>query len=204
MPSLTLRLHENFQNRTSSIEITRNKMEGLLTSGAINLTDIEHLYAGLYMELFTEFESLLEALFFGLYNGTYISKHYSIVRKSKITPTTEIQPIVYGGKSYVNWLPYNDNTLKRAKLFFNLGEPFQQLTKTEMHSITNYHIIRNAIAHKSPYSLIQFNNIISGLSLLPREKTPTGYLRSIPGSSGQNQFQIAIVELKLLTLKLCR
>ena len=74
MPSLTVRLHEKFQNRTSSIESTRNKMEALLNSGAINLKDIEHLYAGLYMELFTEFESLLEELFFGLYNGTYISK----------------------------------------------------------------------------------------------------------------------------------
>ncbi len=204
MPSHTVRLHEKFQNRTSSIESTRNKMEALLNSGAINLQDLEHLYAGLYMELFTEFESLLEELFFGLYNGAYISKHYTITRKSRITPTSEIQPIVYGGKSYVNWLPYKDNTLRRAKLFFNLGEPFQQLTNTEIQSITNYHIIRNAIAHKSPNSLNQFNNIISGLPLLPREKTPTGYLRSVPGGTGQNQFQIAIVELKMLTNKLCK
>jgi hypothetical protein len=179
-------------------------MEGLLSSGAINLRDIEHLYAGLYMELFTEFESLLEELFFGLYNGAYISRHYSINRKSRISPITEIQPIVYGGKAYVNWLPYKENTLKRAKLFFDLGEPFQQLSNIEIKSITNYHIIRNAIAHKSPNSLNQFNNIISGLPLLPREKTPTGYLRSIPGGTGQNQFQIAIVELKILANKLCK
>lgn len=204
MPSLAVRLHEKFQGRTTSIESTRNKMEGLLSSGAIDLQDIEHLYAGLYMELFTEFESLLEELFFGLYDGTYISKHYTIIRKSKIAPISEIQPIVYGGKAYVNWLPYDENTLKRAKLFFQLGEPFQQLTTAEKKSITNYHIIRNAIAHKSPNSLDQFNRIISGLPLLPREKTPTGYLRSRPGGIGQNQFQIAIVELKLLTNKLCR
>jgi hypothetical protein len=204
MPRLSVRLYEKFKDRAASIESTRNKMEGLLIAGAVNLKDIENLFAGLYMELFTEFESLLEELFFGLYNGTYISRHYSIIRKSRIAPVAEIQPIVYGGKSYVRWLPYKENTLKRAKLFFDLGEPFQQLSNIEVRSISNYHIIRNAIAHKSSNSLNQFNNFISGLPLLPREKTPTGYLRSIPGSAGQNQFQIAIVELKMIVNKLCK
>ena len=204
MPKLCLRLYESFASRASSIESTRSKMEMLLSGGSIIQSDIQHLYAGLYMELFTEFESLLEELFFGLYNGTYYSKHYSIIKKSKISPNTEIQPIIYGGKSYVNWLPYKDNTLKRAKLFFDLGEPFKQLTNNEIQSISNYHIIRNAIAHKSGHSLSQFHNIISGLPLLPREKTPTGYLRSIPSGLGQNQFQIAITELKLIANKLCK
>jgi hypothetical protein len=179
-------------------------MEGLLASGSIDLNDIQHLYAGLYMELFTEFESLLEELFFGLFNGTYFSRHYTVTRKSRISPVSEIQPIVYGGKAYVNWLPYKENTLKRAKLYFDLGEPFQQLTNPEIQLISNYHILRNAIAHKSPNSLDKFNNIIAGLPLLPREKTPTGYLRSIPAGIGQNQFQIAVGELKILANKLCK
>ena len=178
-------------------------MESLVLTGAIDLQDIEHLYAGLYMELFTDFESLLEELFFGLYEGSFFSRHYAIRRKSKITPSSEIQPVVYGGKSYVNWLPYKENTLQRANLYFHNGEPFKCLTTPEITSITNYHIIRNAIAHKSPNSLKQFNNIISGLTLLPREKTPTGYLRSCPSGSGQTQFEIAIVELKLISSKLC-
>lgn len=203
MPKLTLRLYESYRDRTKSIENTRNKMESLLSNGSINLHDIEHLYAGLYLELFTEFESLLENLFFGLYNGSFFSKNYTIIRKSKISPILEIQPIVYGGKSYLNWLPYKDNTLKRAKLYFNNGEPFNQLSKNEIMAISNYHVIRNAIAHKSPYSINQFNIIISGLPLLTREKTPTGYLRSKPSGSGQNQFQIAVTELKLYAYKLC-
>lgn len=204
MPKLCIRLYQNFSQKTNSIETTRSKMEGLLTSGAINLTDIQHLYAGLYLELFTEFESLLEELFFGLYNGTFFSRHYTINRKSRISPISEIQPIVYGGKAYVNWLPYKENTLKRAKLYFDLGEPFCQLSNGEIQLISNYHIIRNAIAHKSPNSLNKFNNIIAGLPLLPREKTPTGYLRSIPSGTGQNQFQIAVGELRMLANKLCQ
>ncbi len=203
MPKHTVRLHEKFEQRTSSIERTRKKMELLLSQNNIDIKDIEHLYAGLYMELFTEFESLLEELFFGLYNGTYTSPNINIVRKSKITPVSEIQPVVYGGKAYVNWLPYKEHTLKRAKLFFDSGEPFQQLSPLQKNKISEYHIIRNAIAHKSPNSLNHFNNIISQLALLPREKTPTGYLRSKPQGSGQTQFEIAIVELKLMTQTLC-
>tara|TARA_R110002096_G_scaffold51275_1_gene134163 strand:- start:1505 stop:2119 length:615 start_codon:yes stop_codon:yes gene_type:complete len=203
MPSHTVRLHENFENRTNSIERTRAKMELLIALGHIDIQDIEHLYAGLYMELFTEFESLLENLFFGLYTGSFVSPTNTIIRKSKITPKSEIQPVIYGGKSYVNWLPYKEHTLKRAKLFFDAGEPFQQLSNIENNKISEYHIIRNAIAHKSPNSLNKFNDIISTLALLPRERTPTGYLRSMPGGSGQTQFEIAIVELKLMTQKLC-
>ncbi|HET8887058.1 MAG TPA: hypothetical protein VFM70_11985 [Salinimicrobium sp.] len=203
MPSHTLRLHEKFENRTKSIERTRGKMELLISQGNIDIQDIEHLYAGLYMELFTEFESLIENLFFGLYNGSYISPTNSIVRKSRITPKSEIQPIIYGGQAYVNWLPYKQHTLKRAKIFFNAGEPFHQLTNSEKLKISEYHIIRNAIAHKSTNSLNKFNNIIAPLALLSRERTPTGYLRSKPSGSGQTQFEIAIVELKLITQKLC-
>lgn len=203
MPSHTVRLHEKFEIRTNSIERTRAKMERLIVQGHIDNHDIEHLYAGLYMELFTEFESLLENLFFGLYTGSFVSPTNTIIRKSKITPSSEIQPVVYGGKSYVNWLPYKEHTLKRAKLFFDAGEPFQQLTNNENNKISDYHIIRNAIAHKSPNSLDKFNQVISTLALLPRERTPTGYLRSMPQGSGQTQFEIAIVELKLITQKLC-
>ncbi len=203
MPSHTIRIHEKFESRTTSIERTRGKMEVLITQGHLDIEDIKHLYAGLYMELFTEFESLLEDLFFGLYNGSYISQTNTITRKSRISPTAEIQPVIYGGKSYVNWLLYKEHTLKRAKLFFDLGQPFQLLTTTEKTKIEEYHIIRNAIAHKSPNSLNKFNNIIAPLALLPSERTPTGYLRSKPHGSGQTQFEIAIVELKIMTRKLC-
>ena len=203
MPRQTLRLYEQFANQTSSIELTRSKMEDLYIGGNINDSDIEHLYAGLYMEIFTEFESLLEKLFFGLYNGTYVSKTLAIERKSFIKPRAEIQPIIHSGKAYVNWLPYKDHVLKRAKLFFINAKPFSLLTSIEITKISDYHVIRNAIAHKSDNSLNRFNNILTGLPLLPAEKTPTGYLRSKPGGIGQTQFEIAIIELKLIASKLC-
>ena len=113
-------------------------------------------------------------------NKKTAEKYSKFYNKFNVTNT-----VVYGGKAYVNWLPYKEHTLKRAKLFFDSGEPFQQLSPLQKNKISEYHIIRNAIAHKSPNSLNHFNNIIAQLALLPREKTPTGYLRSKPQGSGQ-------------------
>ncbi len=203
MAKLTKRLHQTFVIQINSIEATRDKMELLFARRLLDVPDIEHVYAGLFMELFTDFEALLEALFFGLINGDLYTKFYRINKKVKISPKEQIKNIVFGGKPYVNWLPYKDNTVKRAKLFIDLGEPFSRLTNPEIDKISAYHTIRNAIAHKSENSLESFNNIISSLPLLPSEKTPTGYLRSKPHSAGQTQFEIAALELKSFTNKLC-
>lgn len=203
MAKLTKRLNENFASQLNSIESTRSKMEGLLVSGQISNSDISHVYAGLFMELFTDFEALLEELFFGLLDGKLYTRTYPIAKIAKISPASEIKNIVHGGKAYVNWLPYKEHTLPRAKLYINAGEPFCRLTNPDITIITNYHTIRNAIAHKSENSLNKFNSIIATLPLLPSEKTPTGYLRSIPHVGGQTQFEIAAIELKSLTNILC-
>lgn len=202
MPKLTLRLHQSFEVQVSSIESTRNKMEILFQNGHINVSDIQHVYAGLYLELFTDFEALLENLFFGLLNGRLFTRTYPVLKKATIAPVTELKNIVQSGKSYVAWLPYNDNTLKRAKLYINSGEPFCRINQVEIQKITDYHNIRNAIAHKSENSYEKFNLIIKDLTLLESEKTPTGYLRSKP-SNTQTQFEIAAIELKILTNTLC-
>lgn len=203
MAKLTKRLHEQFEQQLLSIESTRDKMESLFNTRHINKSDIEHVYAGLFMELFTDFESLLEELFFGLLRGTLFTRTYSVIKKANISPTSEIKNIVFNGKSYVNWLPYKEYTLPRAKLYIDAGEPFSKLTNSDILKISNYHFIRNAIAHKSENSLDKFNSIISTLPLLPSEKTPTGYLRSKPGVVGQTQFEIAAIELSSLTNILC-
>ena len=203
MATLTKRLHQNFETQLISIEATRDKMEGLYVAGHINVSDIEHVYAGLFMELFTDFEALLEELFFGLLNGKLFTRTYPVIKKATISPITELKSIVFGGKAYVNWLPYKEYTLPRAKLYIDSGEPFCRLTASDINKISNYHVIRNAIAHKSENSLGIFNSIIAALPLLPAEKTPTGYLRSKPYVAGQTQFEIAAIELKTLTNTLC-
>jgi Zn-finger domain-containing protein len=137
MAKLTKRLNENFASQLVSIESTRSRMEGLLVSGQISNSDISHVYAGLFMELFTDFEALLEELFFGLLDGNLYTRTYPISKIAKISPTSQIKNIVHGGKAYVNWLPYKEHTLPRAKLYINAGEPFCRLTNPDINIITN-------------------------------------------------------------------
>ena len=204
MAGKTTSLARRFDQQVSSLESTRQKMESLFSRNEVNRDDIEHVYAGLFLDVFTEFEALIEALFIGLLSGNLYSPTRNIVRKVRISPSAEVRNVVFGGRSYLDWLPYKNYTLKRAKLYFNSPEPFGILNSTEKSNLRFYHIIRNAFAHKSGKALREFNNLIAGLSLLPYEKRPGGFLRSRPSSiSPQTQFEIAVFELRVIAGKIC-
>jgi hypothetical protein len=204
MPSLTCRLTEKFILRNIELEQTRSMMEDLLTKGQIKVQDIEQVYAGLYLSVFTEFEGVLEALFFGLLSGTLRSKKYSIKCKVKIKPVAKTQDVVFGGRSYLDWLPYGNRTIPRANQFFDGGKPFTLILKPQLDNLEDYYSIRNALAHKSNIARKKFEEIINGLTLLPQEKTPTGYLRSKPSSaSPRTQYEIAVTELEYIATTLC-
>lgn len=203
MPKPTQSLATEFIRRTNILEASRAKMETLCTAGNIAQTDIEQVYAGLFLNTFTEFEALIEDLFLGLLMGKLYSKTYTIVKRVRIKPVSLTQEIVFHGRHYLDWLPYVQFTLPRAKRYFVNGEPFKQLDDAQIKSLQEYHMIRNAIAHKSDNSQKKFQNIISGLTLLPHEKTPAGYLRSRPRGTGQTQYEIAVIELEVIAKKLC-
>lgn len=192
MAGKTTTLAQRFNRQVSSLEATRQKTESLFSRNELNADDIEHVYSGLFIDVFTEIEALIEALFIGLLAGTLYS------------PSTETRNIVFGGRSCLDWLPYKNDTLKRAKLYFHGPEPFDILNPTEKSNLRFYHIIRNALAHKSEKAMREFNNLIAGFPLLPHEKRPGGFLRSRPSSaSPQTQFEIAVLELRVIAGKIC-
>ena len=204
MAILTRRLSEQLSKHYKDLEDTRSKVETLLISGHLNVYDVERVYSGLYLSLFTEFEGTIEKLFLGLLSGRYYSKNRSIQCTSKIKPTNKTQDVVFGGRSYVDWLPYNENTLPRAKRFFLNGEPFTLIDNNCRDNLSDYCTIRNAIAHRSDIAHQRFQNMISSLPILPQERTPAGYLRSNPSSfSPQTQYEIASLELEKITYILC-
>ncbi len=200
MPSKAITLANKFIKRTHELEITRAKMEDVLQAGHLDITDVEHVYAGFFLDVFTELETLIEDLFFGYLTGGIALA--AINRNVKFTPATMAVDVVYAGKPYLDWLPYKDRTLKRAKLFFDQGQPFSSLTEQQMSNLNDYHIIRNAIAHKSLSAHKKFQDMINHFLLLPIEKTPTGYLRSKP-SATQTQYEIAVIELGIIANTLC-
>jgi len=178
-------------------------MERLLKNGNIVRDDIEHVYSGLFLAAFTAFEALIEDLFFGLLKGTITSKANH--RTVSIKPAALSNLIVYGDRSYIDWLPYKEKTIARAKRFFKNGGIFSTLTKQQILQIREYQVIRNALAHKSQIAQQNFQKLISPLPLLPTEKTPSGYLRNVPNAAAsQTQYEIMIIELQFIANHLCK
>lgn len=204
MPRKTKKLADTFVSRSSQLETTRAKMESLVVSGSINRVDVEQVYAGLYLDIFTEFEALIEKLFIGLLSGEFYSASYTIQKKVRTKPASMIHDVVYSGKHHIDWLPYRQWTIPRAEIYLGNGEPFTLLARRQQAILDDYCVIRNAIAHKSDSANAKFQDLIGSLSLLPHEKTPTGYLRTMPSAGVlQTQYEIAVLELEGIAKKLC-
>jgi len=205
MPKNSKTLHKEFLNKLKTLDNTRIKFESAFSASIIQPDDISQAYAGLYLDLFTEFENLIEKLFLGLLNGDIKPNNIEVKKKIFIKPITELELVLLGeNKKYLDWLPYCDYTLKRATIYFVDGKPFSFVSKIQKDKISNYHKIRNAIAHKSKKAMKEFNLIISVSTLLPIEKTPQGYLRNKPSSAiSKTQLEIISDELEAISFTLC-
>lgn len=206
MPNNSKTLHKEFLKKLKTLDITRKKFESAFRLSIIHDDDIRQAYAGLYLDLFTEFENLIEKLFIGILKGEVKPNNTAVKTKVKVKPITELESVMIGEKrkKYFEWLPYSDNTIQRANIYFTDGKPFTLLDDIQKNKIANYHKIRNAIAHKSKKSMTEFQALISGLTLLQIEKTPQGYLRNIPNvATGRTQLEIISDELQAISFTLC-
>lgn len=149
MPKPTKSIARIFAQRIQNLEATRSRMERALLAGSIPLDDVAQVYAGLFLEAFTEFEALLEDLFLGLLSGELYSLTNPIKRIVIIKPVSKVQDVIFGGRPYLDWLPYTLYTLPRAKMYFEDAKPFSYLTQPQKDTLHNYNLIRNTIAHKS-------------------------------------------------------
>jgi hypothetical protein len=113
--------------------------------------------------------------------------------------------VTFGGRSYLDWLPYQKYTLKRAKAFFRNGMPFTNLDKTDMKKLEVLYIIRNAIAHKSQHSLSIFEKeVVGSIPITQQERKPAGYLRGIFRiTPSQTRYENLITEMVSTVSKLC-
>ena len=204
MPRAATSLSSDFSGHLRYLEYTRSKMERLLANGSIVTRDINQVYIGLYLEVITSFERLIENLFLGLLSGGYTVNSQSVMPLVTFRNRPVIRPLVYGGRNYADWLPYN-HTEERANQFFLDGIPFSRLDSTDKSLISTSLYIRNAIAHKSGYASARFDqHVLRNQNLMPRERTPVGYLRSVFRTSpNQNRYENLIQEMASIATKLC-
>lgn len=200
----TIDIGKAFVDHLTDLESTRSNMENLLAGGTVTVSDIEQVYAGLFMEVITSFEHLIESLFVGLLSGRFDPYVAGVVPLVVFNDKTLVVPLIQGRNRFTSWMPYDD-TEQRAKLFFAKGVPFTKLKDREKRTLSNCHLIRNAIAHKSAHARDRFTNqVLTGQSLIPSERTPTGYLRSIfRVSPAQRRYQDLVNTMASIATRLC-
>jgi hypothetical protein len=188
MPSAPL---NKFRNRLQSIDLTRSKMDNLFKKRSIANRDIDAVYEALFLRAVTSFEVYLEDLFMLIMkNKTQYDKKRKVATRMNATSDDALMDILLQSKEYMGWLPFQ-HTVGRANIYLKEGRPFSELDDRNKNAIRSITVIRNAIAHKSTHATDQFKkHVIGTRSLLTKEKTPAGFLRSNASAAPpRNQFQ---------------
>ena len=107
MPRAATSLSSEFSGHLRYLDMTRNKMERLLSTNDIVIRDINQVYAGLYLDAVASFERLIEDLFIGLASDGLTVSSVPVVPLVSFTSRRSIYGIISGGRSYVDWLPYS-------------------------------------------------------------------------------------------------
>ena len=204
MPRTATTVSDRFYGHMRYLDMTRRKMERLLATKQIVVRDVNQIYAGLYLDAIASFEKMIEDLFIGLATGRLESNSVQIVPLVSFANNKAVRPIIFAGRSYADWLPYH-YTERRAKVFFREGIPFTSLSSGDKTQLETLGVIRNAIAHRSDYSTRLFQNrVIGSQSLMNREKSPAGYLRSIFRASPlQRRYEDFVNSMATIAVKLC-
>ncbi|MER2253289.1 hypothetical protein ABS772_25535 [Methylorubrum podarium] len=200
MPTAEL---NTFHRSLTRINNTRNRMESLFSDGMIKKTDIEAVYEALFLRAVTNFESYLEQLFISILLGRSGHPPDRIKLLMSVSNKNNLITILTQKNDYLDWLPYN-KTESRARIYLKDGKPFSELTDGDKSQIKAISLTRNAIAHRSDHSSNQFRSkVIGGMVLLPRERSPAGFLRSrIRTSPIQVRFEVYLSELGRIAAQL--
>lgn len=142
------------------------------------VADRNQIVAGIFVSYYAFYERQLEALFMGLLTGNLTHPTAAVKPLATFTSVQAADVIVRDGKNYVDWLPFDQHTMKRATIYFEDGEPFDRLDKTQRRVLEELGLLRNALAHQSAHSLRRFRaELVDGNGLPTSQSNPAGYLR---------------------------
>ncbi len=164
--------------------------------------DRNQIFAGAYVSYLAFFEQQLEELFVGLITGGLAHPNANVRPVVLMPSSSAAKSVITAGRSYVDWLPYEQHTRRRAPAFLVAGAPFSSLGKPERDSLQRAAILRNSLAHQSDHSQRQFAaEFTRGRALRPSELKPAGYLRG-SHSINRTRFQVQLQELVMVMRQL--
>ena len=170
------RVADEVASRGRGIRMYVARMERLFADGNLTEVDLRRVYAGAFLTFHTYFERSLERLFIGLLMSRFTKSDV----RPLVNPASDqvAHAIVIGARRYVDWLPFERNTLPRAHAYFSGGRPFSALGQGDRASLKDLGLIRNALSHESSHALRQFHRrFVDGKGLPPEQRRPPGYLR---------------------------
>lgn len=192
---------DDLDRRLRALGATRAKLERLHARDLIARRDLERVYEGLYVASMTSFEDFLEARFFEIVLNPS-ARQAGVVPRADFRSTTVLRAFILGDRPYANWLPFW-RTENRANVYLRGGRPFDLATATDKRQMQDWMTTRHAIAHTSREARRRFErDVLAGVPLPPRERTPAGYLRS-PLRAGTTRFENITREMVAIGSKFC-
>lgn len=191
-----------FEHSMRQLMTTRGKVEHSYQAGSLNRGDVEVIYSGLLIQTVNRFETFLDSTFHAICLGrlNYASKRRVAPRVMFRSPIVLREVVLGEGRDYVHWLPYG-HTESRARVYLRGGRPFTEIQDHQRGHLKRVVQIRNAVAHSSAHSLRVFEDkVLSNATLLPHERRPNGYLRSlIGGLQGATQLEALVSQLRAIS-----
>lgn len=169
----------------------------------LSTLDLNQVFAGAFIAYYGFYESQLERLFLGLLIGAIAHTRVDVVPLVQFPTSAVAKPIVFSGRNYADWLPFDRHTRERANLYFKNGKPFRDLSQADRATLERLGIIRNALAHNSGHSLKRFHGECVEGNLLPsNQRSPAGYLRG-NHALGQSRLEFTLLESVRVMRTLC-
>lgn len=167
----------SFIRRVSRFRNCCLRIEKQFYSGGLRVTDVELVYASSFLSVCCLWESFLEATLFEAVCGEESNKSGNIRLATFKNRKHLSDLLLFPGKDYIS-IPNLKRAEELASLFVTKGRPFSSIGERYRSLIQQAVLIRNAIAHQSPFSLQEFRHKIPGVAALPRQKrTPGPFLR---------------------------
>lgn len=190
-------------SRSRGLDQYVTRAEAAYSSGALTLTDLERVYAGAWLSYIRFLERSIERAFLGLLMGRFASSLAGVRPLVSMESERVARAVVNGGRSYADWLPFDQYTKPRARAFFSRGLPFTLLSTQDRAVLRRAHSIRNAIAHESAAALRHFQaECVQDLGLPPRQQRPPGYLRG-QHAVDQTRIQFLMADCNGVMARLC-
>ncbi|WPU66523.1 hypothetical protein [Peredibacter starrii] len=171
-------LSTQLTNKLKALERVRQRAELQYQKKKIFKSDLEYMYAGIFIKMTNHFEVFLENLYFGHMTNSLKGSSAPVKTFYSFKNRNLAFKIVKGEQPFIKWMPF-ENLVQMSQIHFKSEFPFRLLTQADKEILNRISTIRNAIAHTSPASIEKLEKkILNQTRLKPHERNAIGYLRS--------------------------